>query len=139
MRRLLKFIRLRKEERNYFLLSIYLMACYRIALRLKPLQQIITEVRFKAEQAQPAKNVLTLSRASRLAHVAGNLVPLSTCLSKSLAGHILLAGQGYQTKIHIGVSKDNTSGFEAHAWLTHDGTIVIGQLPDLQKYQELPF
>ena len=139
MKSLLKFARLTTSEKVFFLNALFWMSYFRLALKLKPLQKLLKETQFKAGKQQPAKNNLTPSRVARLAALAGNLIPFSTCLSKSLAGHVLFARQGYDTKIHIGVSKEKVAGFEAHAWLTYNDIIVVGHLPDLAKYKELPF
>lgn len=140
MRRLLKFARLDAGEKRFFLNALRLMSYYRLALKLTPLQTLLEKTKCKAEKKQQeAEYRLSSSRAANLAVVAGNLIPFSTCLSKTLAGHVLFARQGYKTKIHIGVSKDKEAGFEAHAWLTYNSVIVVGSLPDLKKYKELPF
>ena len=140
MRHLLKFAGLANEEKLFFLKAILRMGYYRLALKLKPLQTLLEETKNKAETKQRNKQTnLSALRAARLANIAGKLVPLATCLSKTLAGHTLLAEQGHMTIIHIGVAKDDKAGFEAHAWLTYNDIIVLGSLPDLKKYTELPF
>jgi hypothetical protein len=66
------------------------------------------------------------------------VVPGTTCLANALAGQRLFAAHGYPTKIHVGVAKDRQDGFQAHAWLTLADEIVVGHLPDMGKYRELP-
>jgi hypothetical protein len=39
---------------------------------------------------------------------------------------MMLNRYGYPAHIHIGVAKDHTGSFGAHAWLESEGTIVIG-------------
>ena len=58
--------------------------------------------------------------------VAGRHVPGTTCLSLALAGRMMLNRYGYPAHIHIGVAKDHSGSFGAHAWLESEGTIVIG-------------
>ena len=58
--------------------------------------------------------------------VAGKYVSGTTCLSLALAGRMMLNSYGYPAHIHIGVAKDHTGSFGAHAWLESEGTIVIG-------------
>jgi Transglutaminase-like superfamily len=58
--------------------------------------------------------------------VAGRYVSGTTCLSLALAGRMILNRYGYTAHIHIGVAKDHTVSFGAHAWLESEGTIVIG-------------
>jgi len=58
--------------------------------------------------------------------VARRYVSGTTCLSLALAGRMMLNRYGYPAHIHIGVAKDHTGSFAAHAWLESEGTIVIG-------------
>ena len=70
--------------------------------------------------------------------IGAKFVPFSTCLSNALAGQILFATCHHPTTLHIGVRNTPDAGFEAHAWLTLNSTILLGHLPDLDSYKELP-
>ncbi|MCP3892833.1 MAG: hypothetical protein GY702_28750, partial [Desulfobulbaceae bacterium] len=48
------------------------------------------------------------------------------------------AENGYLTEFHMGVWKKDDEGLEAHAWLTLGGNVVVGALPNLEEYEELP-
>jgi hypothetical protein len=55
------------------------------------------------------------------------LVPWrSDCLVQATAAQRWLGQKGVPTHLHIGVRKDRTIGFEAHAWLCHGAKIVTG-------------
>jgi Transglutaminase-like superfamily len=54
-------------------------------------------------------------------------VPHASCLTQALAAHILLAQHGYLSHVRIGVAKDGVR-LAAHAWLEHEGEIVIGNV-----------
>ena len=58
--------------------------------------------------------------------VAAAYVPGATCLVQALAGQILLARYGEVSQLHIGVAREERAGVRAHAWLDHDGRVVIG-------------
>lgn len=68
------------------------------------------------------------SLAARVERVAP-IVPLkATCLPRAIALLWMLRRRGYQSvRLHLGVASSPEAGFEAHAWLTVDGTIVIGE------------
>jgi Transglutaminase-like superfamily len=54
-------------------------------------------------------------------------VPRATCLTKALAGQVLLTHYGHSTVVHVGVTKEKGAGtFQAHAWLESDGKVLIG-------------
>ena len=89
-------------------------------------------------QNTTSKHTVSPSRISRLLDRAGNVIPLTSCLSKALAGSILFSSSGYQTKLHIGVKREESGVLGAHAWLTLDGCVVTGKVSDLNHYQELP-
>lgn len=78
------------------------------------------------------------ARLVALLEAAGKLVPFTTCLSKALAGSILMHKYGFDTSLHIGVAKENVDVLEAHAWLSLDGRIIVGNCPDLKRFRELP-
>jgi len=63
-------------------------------------------------------------------------VPLYfSCLMRAIVGERLFAKNGYRTELHLGVTKD--TGFEAHAWVEHDGEVVVGDLDDHDRFQPL--
>lgn len=47
------------------------------------------------------------------------------CLSQALAARWLLARDGYPTELKLG-ARQSDGGVVAHAWLEHDGHVVIG-------------
>ena len=55
-------------------------------------------------------------------------VPGTTCLVQALAAHALLIRHGYGPHLTIGVAKDECHQFEAHAWVTCENQVVIGDL-----------
>lgn len=58
------------------------------------------------------------------------------CLDRALAGSVLLAANGYQHHLRLGV--DTTSSeFEAHAWIESDGEVLMGNVEDFGRFREL--
>jgi hypothetical protein len=47
-----------------------------------------------------------------------------SCLAQSIVAAWLLERHGLQAEVHIGVATEG--GFAAHAWVVHDGLIVVG-------------
>lgn len=58
----------------------------------------------------------------------------ATCLPRALAAQMLLAKAGYETQLRMGLAKSAAGKLEGHAWLERDGDIVIGNLPDLERF-----
>jgi hypothetical protein len=65
-------------------------------------------------------------------------VPHTTCLTRALAGALLLRFAGLPYLMVIGVRKPADGGFSAHAWVLSGSEIVTGDLPDLVSYTPLP-
>jgi hypothetical protein len=74
----------------------------------------------------------SVDQLSRAVSIASRYVPQATCLTQAVALHILLKRGGFQSRVRIGVSKNNRK-FESHAWVENQGQIVLGDL-GLQQY-----
>ncbi len=59
------------------------------------------------------------------------------CLARALATQTLMQQQGYDSHLRIGVIHQPEEEFQAHAWIEYQGKIVMGMLPDLEKYNTL--
>lgn len=56
---------------------------------------------------------------------AARFVPYATCLTQALSGQYILARQGNESTIRIGIER-GTGELKAHAWLVSDNHIVLG-------------
>lgn len=54
-------------------------------------------------------------------------VPGAECLAQAVAARDWLARLGVQSVVRYGVRRDATRAIAAHAWLEHDGVVVLGQ------------
>lgn len=48
-----------------------------------------------------------------------------TCLRRGIVLYYLLRKSGREATLHIGVRRDATGAFVAHAWLTRGGTLLL--------------
>ena len=60
------------------------------------------------------------------------------CLARALTTQILMNRSGFSPELCIGVARSESGEFEAHAWIKYQGYVVIGYLPDLPRYIQLP-
>jgi len=75
-------------------------------------------------------------RASRLRpsprHIAravatvSRRIPHASCLTQALAAQLLLRVFGYRARVCVGVGRQPTGAFTAHAWVERDGQVLIG-------------
>lgn len=82
-----------------------------------------------------ARDAAALAWAVR---AAARRVPHASCLTQALALDTLLAMAGQGGEVRLGVARRNDGSFEAHAWVEHEGRILIGGLPDLDRFSVLP-
>lgn len=67
---------------------------------------------------------------------AGRRMPLvSTCLTRSLAGHLMLRRRHLASQVHLGVARDGRGRTVFHSWLTCGARVVLGE--DEIPYWEL--
>lgn len=82
--------------------------------------------------------VAYLQRLRRRVTAAARYVPNGSCLPQAIAGQMLLSWRGYRSEIHLGVRAGQGGGLAAHAWLTSDDVVVVGDLGiNLEDYAHL--
>jgi hypothetical protein len=121
-----KFLSLDSSERLLLLQTFVFVWIASTILRL--LSFAIVQKLFASRVAPPGRmhRRRPIERLLWATAVAGRYVSGTTCLSLALAGRMMLNRYGYPAHIHIGVAKDHTGAFGAHAWLESEGTIVMG-------------
>jgi hypothetical protein len=62
-------------------------------------------------------------RIERLAR----FVPKASCLTQALTLQFILARAGHASRLQIGVRQADDGTFSAHAWVTCNGVVVLGQ------------
>lgn len=83
------------------------------------LKQIQSVRRSPKNNRHPLLFVRAVKRASRF-------VPKASCLTQALAVKWLMARANQDCTLRIGVSPDPKTGMKAHAWVIHDGAVIIG-------------
>ena len=67
---------------------------------------------------------------------ASTLLPGKTsCLEEALAGRALFERHGLDAKVRLGVAGGDS--FRAHAWVEHDGSVVVGAHPEMEAFEPL--
>lgn len=118
------FLKLNNETKWLLIKALATLWIVRIMLWIFSfvrIQRIIKRFTHKS-----SKNKIPLTQITWATQVMSRFTPRSTCLVRALAGQILLSQYGYDSNIKIGVSKDKGE-FEAHAWLEHDGGVILGE------------
>lgn len=127
-RRLLgRFLSLPPVDRSILLQAWFLLAAFRGVLPFLPFQTVTQAVnraarlrkRKSTTNGEPEHVAWAITTASRR-------LPGATCLVQALAAQVLLARRGYHGSLRIGVRRNQEEGFVAHAWLEHEGKVMIG-------------
>lgn len=118
---------------KYFLSYPFYLAIFRTAgfkrtkgyieYRISKKNNSTSNVTFKA--AEDISSTINLA--------ASNFPLSSSCLEKSIFIYFILALNGIESDIKIGVDKDNNE-FKAHAWVEKEGLVLKGSEGPLDKY-----
>jgi hypothetical protein len=129
-----KFWQLSSAERGLLLSAGVLLAVYRVALWVLPWHRLAVS---RPLPGRSRVSRLSVERLEWAVSTASRPIPRATCLTKALALHQLLARAGYPSSIHIGVAKAPGRGFEAHAWVEHEGVTLLSSASEVAHYSHL--
>jgi hypothetical protein len=85
-----------------------------------------------AQRMTPASIALAVDRARR------GVPGVYKCLPVAYTGHLLLHRYGHPSQVQVGVALDADGKVEAHAWVEHEGRVLIGALPDHGRFVPFP-
>jgi hypothetical protein len=129
VKQLRAFAQLAQQERRLLLDAFITLTICRVRLRVQ------NAAKLRAWASRPGNRTIAVDRLAWAVEVASRRMPRATCLCRALALQRLLAKNGHDSELRIGVEKDN-GRFGAHAWLIHDGQVLIGALQS-EKYELL--
>ncbi|MBZ0301288.1 MAG: lasso peptide biosynthesis B2 protein [Anaerolineae bacterium] len=139
MRLVIKFFSFPLADQWLLIRSALWISAVRLALRVLGFVQVR---RILARWGQIHGGPVNEAAASRVMWavdvVSNRLLRRKPCLTRALVAQTLLARCNYPTTLRIGVAHNSDGRFEAHAWLEHEGQIVVGQLDDLARFTPLP-
>lgn len=126
-RRLYRYLDLPPGDRRMFRHAWLLLLRYRLLLMVSSREQVGRRVAKAMSPAAPGR-VSDAGRAEHgmvIAHQAARNHLLSmNCLVRAFAGRELLARDGIETRLRIGVRREDTGALKAHAWLEAGGEVV---------------
>ena len=138
MRRLRRFLFLPPAERGLLVRVAILLWAIRLGLWLLPFQSLRRLLARVGSVPLRWRNAGQLSpdRIAWMVAIASRCVPQATCLTQALGAQLLLEREGYPARLHIGVAKGERGQLQAHAWLEHDGQVIVGH-QQIQRYTPL--
>lgn len=123
--------------KKLFLQAYIVMCLIRLGLLLLPfnrLQNLILKSK-KLTWLEIASSEVTVGAIARAVNRSGKYSPgQPMCLARALTTAVLMSIYGFPYQINIGVAKGESGKIEAHAWVTWEGKVMVGYLPDLSRY-----
>jgi hypothetical protein len=145
MKWVLKFLRLSGRDRLFLVKTYILLTLIRLGLWLVPFEQLwkalvrLGQYRTPKTSSFPLRIGLVVQRAIWAVNWSCKLTPGGAkCLARALTVKVLLDRNHCPADFKIGVAKNGDGKFEAHAWIEVEGTVVIGQLQNLEQFTPMP-
>ena len=132
MGKLKRFARLTMAERLLLIRVLLVVGVARATLWLLPIEA----ARKAVARAAVGTAGQSQERLVWAVRVASRYLPHATCLTQALAAQALLAHSGYPSQVEIGVTKDESRRFHAHAWVVCQGQVVLGG-QQVERYNSL--
>lgn len=119
--------RMPPHRRRALMSALVMVPAARVALWVVPFRILHRAVR----RIRPAglRGSAAPGELAAAVHAVARRIPDATCLTQAIALYVLLARNGYRSAIHIGVARRAPASMIAHAWVEHDGTVLIGGGP----------
>ncbi len=118
------------QERKLLTEAALLVCGARLAVWLLPFRLLLRPVAFFLAHPPHSLDRTPTEMARQIARVSRYL-PFSTCLVQALAGQWMLARSQYRSELCIGVGLPG-GRFRAHAWLMHEGRVLLGEAESQQ-------
>ena len=123
-------------RRRLLLRAVVLVAVVRMALWTLPFRWVRL-VAGRRRVLSPELATLPPKHLSWAVQAAAGRIPAASCLTQAISLQYLMNLAGLDAEVHIGVAKDVARGFEAHAWVEHDGAVILGDDGELGRYRPI--
>lgn len=137
---LAQLVCLRPHERRLVAAALPIVVAARVGLFVLPPRRLAPLLARLAEAtAAPQAHSDYAERAARAVTWASRIVPAADSLTLALATLTLLRRRGLTGRLRRGVRRDRTGTLHTHAWVEHEGRIIIGGPRErVAQYTPLP-
>ena len=132
------------ESRRFMVAkAVFALLSIRVALKLFPFAKVYRAVMRRGERllirGRKSPDQTSVDELASLVNSAARYLPRTTsCLPRAMCCQLLLNEAGYESQLRIGVANMPDGHLKAHAWVEREGSVVLGDLPDLINYRPLP-
>lgn len=140
IRRLFKFFRISGSDRHLLIMTLIILATIRLGLWLMPFRTLLKVLAKISRQSDclEVTNLVSVRKIAWAVNAVSRYMPGVKCLARALTTQVLMSRYGHSCELRIGVAKAEEGKLEAHAWIEHEGLVVIGNLQDLSRFMPLP-
>ena len=118
-----RIVGLARRHHLVLLRAFIMVLIFRIALTFMRYRRIARYIRVRHSPGRKQLGPYIIAWAVR--HAA-RPVPFAHCLTQALALQYLLARQGSESVIRVGMLAGGDGTIDAHAWVLHEGQVLIG-------------
>jgi hypothetical protein len=125
--------------RELLLRAALMVGTVRLALWLLPARAVM-KATLRLQSPPSAARGLAAPSPETIAwavRVVARRIPYASCLTQALSTQALLARDGCESDLRIGVGRDPNGSVCAHAWLELQGRVIIGD-DQLDRYARMP-
>ncbi len=128
MRQSRRFFGLALADKAMLARCLWSLATIFVALQTRGYHRVSQDLTARLRRRQPPRSDCpSAAKIIWAVRAAARTLPRTRCLAQAVTLHYLLARSGHASIIRIGITGDQTLGFEAHAWVVRDGRIAIGE------------
>jgi hypothetical protein len=139
MKQIRKFLQLSRPDRSLLIQTFFMLAIVTSGLRILPwlaLQRPLLKLADRNSRFHSSRRP-SVQRISWAIRASWRYIPKATCLPQALVAQFLLISHAYPADLQLGAAKDKNGKLEAHAWVTSDNQIIIGDMRDLERFVQL--
>lgn len=131
-------IRIKLAAIKLFVQAFFWLTLVRLGLRFLSFAQLQAKVDRLAQKTVRSPGYYTLYGLTWSVDRAAKVMPGGAkCLAKAMTTQILMGQNGYPYDLCIGVLKGEAGELQAHAWIESEQKIVMGWLPEIDRYKRL--
>lgn len=137
------FRALSRHDRRLLMEAVGLLACAWLGLRMfsfLTLRRLLGGSSADRLAGQRGLSIQQIRRVAWSVHAVARRLPVGRpCLIEALAADAMLRRRGCACELRLGVLPQGSGApsLAAHAWLEHDGMVMLGQLENLSDYSVL--
>lgn len=138
IRQVYKFAKLPDAQRYLVVYAALLLVVIKLGLGLRSFQRVQRLLARLSLYKPSWLKQFSIAQGVWAVKIASHHVPSGAkCLARALTTKTLLSQSGHESELRIGAARNQNGDLEAHAWVEHDGQVIIGELSDLDRFVPL--